>query len=180
MLGTVITSSPGPISSAHSRRCIPAVPEDRAAECLHPAYSQNFFSNSAFFTPVVIQPEPSTSATAFISSLLTEGREKGKNSFRMVNNSLKIFCLFPLASPENLKKPRRRSLCRRRYQVQKKTSYIFISIFCTFALVESLYLFISEFGVKEFQTEFSEAPNFLKINRLFRKNCLSSEMNGYI
>jgi hypothetical protein len=44
-------------------------------------YWLNFFSNSAFFGPVVIHPDRNTSDTAAIPSSPMDGRENGKNVF---------------------------------------------------------------------------------------------------
>jgi len=77
----VTTSSPGPMSSAFNSRCMPAVADESATQSSAPVYSQNFDSNSAVFTPVVIQPDFKTSITAEISSSLMDGFENGRNWF---------------------------------------------------------------------------------------------------
>src|SRR6059058_3837604 len=68
VIGEVITSSPGPIPSARSARCIAAVPEATASTCSASSTSAARCSSSAAFGPVVSQPERSVSATAAISS----------------------------------------------------------------------------------------------------------------
>jgi hypothetical protein len=74
----VITSSPGPISRAFNKRCMPAVAEYNATARPALEYSQKACSNSAVLGPVVIQPDLKTSATASISDSLMEGLENGK------------------------------------------------------------------------------------------------------
>ena len=68
VIGVVITSSPSPIPSATSARCIAAVPEATASTCFASRYSAIRSSRSAARGPVVSQPERSASATASISS----------------------------------------------------------------------------------------------------------------
>ena len=59
VIGVVITSSPGPIPSATSARCIAAVPEATASTCFASRYSAIRSSSSAARGPVVSQPERS-------------------------------------------------------------------------------------------------------------------------
>ena len=73
----VITSSPGPISIALMKRCMPAVADDSATAYRAPVISHTSCSNSAFLAPVVIQPERNTSATAAISSSDIDGFDRG-------------------------------------------------------------------------------------------------------
>ena len=73
VIDVVITSSPGPIPSATSARCIAAVPEATARACFAPAYSAKRRSSSAARGPVVSQPERIASVTAAISSSPTAG-----------------------------------------------------------------------------------------------------------
>ena len=69
----MITSSPAPIPSATSARCIAAVPDATASTCFASRYSAIRSSSSAARGPVVSQPERSASATASISSSPIEG-----------------------------------------------------------------------------------------------------------
>src|SRR5207342_34053 len=75
----VMTSSPGPIPSARSRTCSPAVAEVSAIACRAPVYAANARSSSAHCAPVVIQPDLSTALTASMSCAVIDGRENGKN-----------------------------------------------------------------------------------------------------
>jgi hypothetical protein len=68
VIGVVITSSPGPISSATSARWSAAVPDATASTCFASRYSAIRSSSEAARGPVVSQPERSVSATASISS----------------------------------------------------------------------------------------------------------------
>src|SRR5574341_213422 len=80
----VITSSPGPMPSADRVRCMPAVPELTATQCVVPICLANNLSNSVTLGPVVIQPERNTSVTAAISASPTAGRQNGMNSFDII------------------------------------------------------------------------------------------------
>jgi hypothetical protein len=75
----VMTSSPGPIPSARSSTCKPAVAEVSATACRAPVYAANVRSSSAHCAPVVIQPDSSTAVTAAMSPGVIDGRENGKN-----------------------------------------------------------------------------------------------------
>src|SRR5438876_3349993 len=80
VIGVVITSSPGPIPSASSARCIAAVPEATAITYSASRNSLSRRSSSAVFGPVVNHPERSVSATAAISSSPIAGGWKPSNS----------------------------------------------------------------------------------------------------
>src|SRR3954454_16109067 len=71
--GVVITSSPGPIPSATSARCIAAVPDETASACFAPTYAAKRRSSSSARGPVVSQPERIASVTAATSSSPTAG-----------------------------------------------------------------------------------------------------------
>ena len=92
--GVVMTAVPGPTPHASIARIIPLVLLFTARLCTGSAespssfrpssisglefiISENFFSNSSAYFPVVSQPEFRTSRTAFFSSSEIEGREKG-------------------------------------------------------------------------------------------------------
>src|SRR3954470_18495674 len=79
----VITSSPGPIPSATSARCIAAVPDATASACSAPAYSAKRRSSSSARGPVVSQPERIVSATAATSSSPTAGGWKPRKLLRL-------------------------------------------------------------------------------------------------
>src|SRR3954466_13397862 len=79
----VITSSPGPIPSATSARCMAAVPDATASACSAPAYSAKRRSSSAARGPVVSQPERMASVTAAPSSSPTAGGWKPRNVSRL-------------------------------------------------------------------------------------------------
>src|SRR4051794_37019120 len=71
--GVVITSSPGPIPSPTSARCIAAVPDETASACFAPTYAAKRRSSSSARGPVVSQPERIASVTAATSSSPTAG-----------------------------------------------------------------------------------------------------------
>src|SRR5690606_39650886 len=83
VMGVVMTSSPGPISSANRARCNPAVQELSASAAGAPRYCVNSLSKRLVFGPVVIQAERSVSATAAISFSEMAGGEKGRKVGRL-------------------------------------------------------------------------------------------------
>ncbi len=76
----VITSSPGPMPSASSARCRPAVAEFTAMASSDgsPRNSANAVSKRFAFGPVVTQPDFSVSTTSAISSSPISGRANGR------------------------------------------------------------------------------------------------------
>ena len=75
--GVVITSSPGPMPSAHSARCSAPVQCETASACFAPTYCANSVSKRLALGPVVIHPERRDSITSCSSSGPIEGRKKG-------------------------------------------------------------------------------------------------------
>ena len=90
IVGT-ITSSPGPIPSAASATCRPAVHELTATAYDVPTKSANCRSNAFVLGPVVSQPEASVSTTSPISASLMSGLLNGKNSVRALFISTTLF-----------------------------------------------------------------------------------------
>jgi hypothetical protein len=82
VIGVVTTSSPGPIPSATSAACSPAVHEFSASAAGAPVKQRNSRSNSSVRGPAESHPERSVSVTAAISSSPMLGREKGRNPAR--------------------------------------------------------------------------------------------------
>jgi hypothetical protein len=74
VIGVVMTSSPGPMPSAASATCNPAVAELTATACGPPVYSWKSRSKRAVRGPVVSHPDLSVSTTSLISSSPIEGR----------------------------------------------------------------------------------------------------------
>src|SRR5664279_1919762 len=72
-----MTSSSGPIRSASSARCRAAVAEFTATAWRVPTKARTASSNAIVRSPVVSQPESSTSRTAVRSAAVIEGRWKG-------------------------------------------------------------------------------------------------------
>ena len=78
-IDVVMTSSPLPMPAMRSAISIVQVPELKVRTGRPPKYSDNCASNAAFFGPVVIQPERSTSPTLAMVSSSMVGRENGRN-----------------------------------------------------------------------------------------------------